>query len=40
MKIAMRVFVLALVLGTSAFSISNSFSLPGPVPSEPPHTVV
>lgn len=39
MKIAMRMIVFALVLGASAFSMSNSFSLPGPVPSEPPHTV-
>ena len=39
MKIAMRLFVLALVLGASAFSMSNSLSLPGPVPTEPPHTI-
>ena len=39
MKIAMRTIVLALLLGTSAFSMSNSFSLPGPVPQFPPHTV-
>jgi hypothetical protein len=39
MKITMRVIVLALMLGTSVFSMGNSFSLPGPVPSEPPHTV-
>jgi hypothetical protein len=39
MKIAMRMFVLAVAVGTTAFSMSTSFSLPGPVPSEPPHTV-
>lgn len=39
MKIAMRVFVLTLVLGASCLSLNNPFSLPGPVPSIPPHTV-
>ena len=38
MKIAMRILVFAVALGTSAVSMSNSFSLPGPVPNEPPHT--
>jgi hypothetical protein len=29
-----------LVLAGSAFSINNSLSLPGPVPTEPPQTII
>ncbi len=39
MKIALRLFVLTLVLSAAGFAQSSSFSGPGPVPTSPTHNV-